>query len=239
MAEASPRWEPLGHGVGVYLTPANAFTTDALLLAAFSQPGPWEAAADLGTGSGVIPLLWAGRGAKGPLLALELDPDLAALAARSAGESGCADVVTVRRGDVREYRTCLPHQALDRLASNPPYFAPGTGEPGAPARHGETFSLEDLAAAARWSLKDGGKLDLCLPAFRLGEAMHVLRAAGLEPKRLRLVSATPEKEPYLFLLECRKAGGTGLLVQRPLLLNGPEGRPTSELLEIYGEYHHD
>lgn len=129
MTEVSPRWEPLGGGAGVYRTPGSAFTTDALLLAAFSQPGPKKAAADLGTGSGVIPILWAVRGAGGPLLAVELDPDLAALAARAAEESGVSPRLTVRQGDVRAFREILPHQALDRIACNPPYFPPAPGSP--------------------------------------------------------------------------------------------------------------
>lgn len=234
------RWEPLGGGVGVYRSPAAGFTTDALLLAWFSQPGPKEACADLGTGCGVIPLLWKSRGANGPIIAVELDPEAAALAERSIRRCGFSGAIDLRRGDLREYRLLLPHQGLDRAACNPPYYAPAAGPTGQGhremARHGGTLSLEDLAAAARFTLRDGGRLCLCLPAGRLAEAMALFRREGLEPKRLRLVQAGPKKDPYLCLLECRKAGRTGLAVERTLLLHGEDGRPTPELLAAYGEY---
>lgn len=237
------RWEPLGGGAGVYLAPDCRFTTDALLLAGFSQPGTRETCADLGTGCGVIPVLWRSRGALGPVLAVEIHPEAAALAERSVKRCGFEGEITVLRGDARDYKALLPHQALDRLACNPPYYPLGRGLPGEgarkTARHGETLTLEDLAAAGKYALKDGGRLCLCLPAERLAEALSLFRGAGLEPKRLRLAQSAPEKEPYLFLLECRKAGKTGLTVERTLLLNDGAGKPTAELLEIYGEYRHD
>lgn len=232
--------EALGPGCHVLVTAEHRFTTDTLLLADFSMPRPGERCADLGTGCGTIPLLWSSRGKPEKVLAVELREDAAALAARSVEENGLSEKIAVLCGDVREYRTCLPHQGLDLVACNPPYFPLGRGAAGEgsrkTARHEESLTLNDLAAAAKYGLKWGGRLCLCLPVERLPEAMALFCGAGLEPKRLRLVQSQPEKAPYLFLLECRYGGGPGLAVEPTLLLRDAAGESTAELVKIYGDY---
>lgn len=233
------RWERLGNGCGVWTAKSCGFTTDTLLLAAFSQPKPGEACADLGTGCGTIPLLWRARGKPGSVLAVELREEAAELAARSVRENGFSEIQVVR-GDVRDYRNVLPRQALDLAACNPPYYPLGSGAAGSggrrTARCDETLSLEELAQAAVWSLRWGGRLCFCLRAERLPEAVEVFRRSRLEPKRLRLVQSGPGKAPYLFLMECRYGGRPGLAAEPTLFLSDGTGAPTPELLELYGEY---
>ncbi len=230
------RWELLGNNCGVYVTGEHSFTTDTLLLADFASPRTADiCCADFGTGCGVIPLLWKSRGAVGRVLAVELQKDAAELAARSVRENGLEQEIRVIQGDVRQYREILPHQSLHLIACNPPYYPPDSGAVGngsrRTSRHGENLTLEDLAAAAKYSLRWGGRLCVCLPSERLAETLSLLRQSGLEPKRLRLVQSGPEKAPYLFLLECKKGGKTGLQAEPVLLLTD-----NAELERIYGEY---
>ena len=160
-------------------------------------------------------------------------------------ENGFAGEITILRGDAREYKSLLPCQGLDLMACNPPYTSPGAGLLSADpqrraARHGESLTLEEVAQAARYGLRYGGRLCLCLPAQRLGEAMGLLARYRLEPKRLRLVQQRLGKAPHLFLLECRSGGRPGgLQVEPVLLLEDERGRPTPALLEAYGEYRRD
>lgn len=234
-------WEPLGEGLRVLVSPSHGFNTDTLLLADFSLPKPRSRCADLGSGCGVIPLLWCRRARPESVLALEVQEDAAELAKTSAAANGMEDRIYTILGDVRDYKALLPHQSLDLIASNPPYFAPGTGavsrnpERGL-ARHSPTFQLSDLAEAAFYSLRHGGRLCICLPTVRLAEAVSLFHARSLEPKRLRLVQQRLDKAPYLFLLECRKGGKPGLEMQPALLLEHPAGAPSPELLGIYGDY---
>lgn len=238
-------WELLSDTCRVWVTREHGFTTDTFLLAWFSLPRPGERCADLGTGCGTIPLLWRLRARARSVLGVELQAQAAEQARRSVEANGFAGEIAILQGDVRDYKPLLPHQGLDLLACNPPYTPAGAGLPSSDpqrraARHGETFSLEDLARAARYALRQGGRLCLCLPAQRLGEAMGLLARYRLEPKRLRLVQQRPGKAPYLFLLECRSGGRPGGLEVGPvLLLEGGDGRPTGEMLEIYGEYRRD
>ena len=240
MEQAS--WEPLAPGCQVLVTREHGFSTDTLLLAAFSQPRRGERCADLGTGCGTIPLLWRARGEPGPILAVELQPQAAEQARRSVERSGYNEHIQVVEGDVRDYKALLPCQGLDRVACNPPYTLPGAGAASPDpqrraARQGDCFSLEDLAQAARYSLKHRGRLCLCLPVRRLAEALALFPRWDLEPKLLRLVQQRRDKAPYLFLLECRRGGRPGGLEAAPtLLLEEDGGGPTRELLEVYGSY---
>ncbi len=235
------KWEPLGIHLKVLVSKSHSFTTDSLLLAHFSAPRRAEPCADLGTGTAVIPLLWCGRASPGPILALELQPEAARMATRTVEANGLSQRITVLQADAREFKRHLPHQALGLVACNPPYFSAGTGLPPAnparaQARQAESLTLLDLALAARYGLKFGGRLCLCLPVHRLAEAVCLFSAQRLEPKRIRLVQQSPQKEPYLFLLECRLGAKPGLKAEPVLCIRGEDGRYTREMQEIYGDY---
>ena len=218
----SLRREDLGQGKGVWVTKDSAITTDTLLLARFAAPRPRDRCADLGTGCGAIPILWRLEGAMGPICGVEIQEELAALAARSVKENGFDREITVLWGDAAKPKDLLPHQGLDLIACNPPYYSAGTGKTGsgsrAIARHEETLTLESLAQTARYTLTYGGRLCVCLPAERLAEAIRIFAAQGLEPKRLQLVQSKAEKPPYLALLECYRGGKTGLVIEKNLVL---------------------
>ena len=233
-------WEPLSRRGRVLVSREHGFSTDTLLLADFSLPLRGEACADLGTGCGVIPLLWKLRGKPGPVWGVELQEDGARQAEVSVRENGFSREITILQGDVRDIRSLFSHQSLDLVSCNPPYQAAGTGLPGTrealhTARHGDTLSLGDLARAARYVLRQGGKLCLCLRTGRLAEALALFREESLEPKRLRLVQQRAGKAPYLFLLECRSGGRSGMTVEPTLLLE-EGGAPSAELEAIYGDY---
>ncbi|MCH5353069.1 MAG: methyltransferase [Acutalibacter sp.] len=238
--EKDCRWEPLGQGHHVLVTEEHGFTTDTLLLSHFSLPRPGEICADFGTGCGTIPLLWCMRGKPHSVLAVELQENAVQLALKSAEENGFSEVLQVMQGDIRDYRSLLPHQGFHLIACNPPYYPLNSGALGGGARkmarHEESLTLTDLAAAARYSLRYGGRLCVCLPGERLAEAMEVFRRQELEPKRLRLVQSAPGKQPYLFLLECRRGGKPGVNIEPVLLLTDGGGDFTNEMKKIYGEY---
>lgn len=218
--------ERLGEEHFVYCSAQHRFTTDTMLLAHFAAPKPQENCLDIGTGCGLIPLIWAIRGQGKRIVAIELQEDAVKLSERSVIENNFAEKITVKQGDARNHRELLPHQGFDLIACNPPYFAQNTGAVRAGAegvtRHDETLTLHDLAALARYSLKDGGRLCICFPCERMAEAMSIFSQSKLEPKRLRMVQSAPQKPPYLFLLECRKAGKIGLSAELPLVLTDPE-----------------
>ena len=218
-------------------TDAFRFGTDAVLLSAFASARRHDRVCDLGTGTGVIPLLLYGRENTVTADAVELQPDMAEMAARSMALNGLEDVIRVHPGDLRQIRDLLPHDAYDLVTCNPPYGKAGGTllNPDAAkrlARHEETCGIADVAQAAKWLLRHHGRLALMLPTARLSDAFDVLRARRLEPKRLRLVHAGAEKPARLALIEALLFAHPGLTVDPPLITHGPDGRETAEVRRI-------
>ena len=146
------------------------------------------------------------------------------------------DRLFFRLEDLRE--TALPAGSFDLAVCNPPYFPPSAGplpkeEARRTARTEEACTLEDVCRAAGRLLRWGGAFCLVHKPERLTDLLCALRGEGLEPKRLRLVSLRPERAPSLLLLEARRGGKPGLAVEKPLILENPDGSPTAELNRIY------
>lgn len=234
-------WEPLGKNCRVLVTEDHKFTTDTLLLACFSMPRGGEACADIGTGCGVIPLLWCARGEPGFCRSIEVQLEAAELARLSIEKNGFAGKMQVELGNIRDYKQLYAHQSLDLMVCNPPYYPADSGYRSQNssrklARHEDQLTLEALAAAGKYCLKHGGRLCICLPTERLAEAIEVFHPHGLEPKRLRLIQSKPGKAPYLFLLECRRGGKPGLLIEPTLSITDEQGNYTEEMQKVYGDY---
>lgn len=182
---------------------------DALALGAFASVKPGQRVCDLGTGSGALLLLLARRAQGLSLTGVELDP-LAAQTARENLEANRlpGEIVT---GDLRT--APLGAGAFDLVVSNPPYFPVGSGKSGGPARSEETCSLDELCAAAGRLTKNRGRFALCHRPERLVDVMCALRAYGLEPKRLKLISHGPGHPPSLLLAEAVRQGKPGLKIE--------------------------
>lgn len=182
---------------------------DALALGTFSTVKPGWRVCDLGTGSGALLLLLARRKSGLSLTGVEIDP-LSAQTARENLEANRlpGEIVT---GDLRT--APLSPGSFDLVISNPPYFPVGSGKSGGRARSEECCSLEELCAAAGRLTKNGGRFSLCHRPERLADVICALRAHGLEPKRLRLVSHSPDHPPSLLLLEAVKQGRPGLRIE--------------------------
>ena len=212
--------------------------TDTFLLSSLPRLKPGLRVCDLGCGTGLLGLLLLQRQRGLAVTGVELQPEAAALLERAAAENGLTDRLTVRRGDLRESRSLLPAGGFDLAVCNPPYYPAESGKlspsPALQAARAETAcTLEDVCRAAGRLLRWGGAFCLVHKPERLTDLLCALRGEGLEPKRLRLVSLRPERAPSLLLLEARRGGKPGLAVEKPLILENPDGSPTAELDRIY------
>ena len=233
------KFEPLGGGVGVFTAKNHRVNTDSVLLAAFCTPRAHERACDLGTGCGVIPLLWFSRGGPAYAAGVEIMPEAAELCRRSIEHGGLAGRFELIRGDLR--RLSLRAGTFDLVCMNPPYRRTGTGilsksEAGRAARFEAACAFPEIAAAARRLLRHGGRFCLCHRPERLPEILRALSDAGLEPKRLRLVQDSAGKAPFLFLLEAKKGAQPSLRVATALILRDGDGRYTAEARELCGDH---
>lgn len=219
-------------------TDAFRFGLDAVLLARFPRYRRDCRVMELGTGTGVIPLLIAGQ--TGPIEALELDAEMAAMAARSVRLNGLEDAIRVRRGDYREIRTLYPPERFDLVLANPPYGGASEGARAkgarAAARQELTATLDDTVRAARYLLRCRGRFAMIHRPARLAEIFVSLSAHRLAPKRMRFVAPRAGRAPNLVLVEAVQGGAPGGLCVLPTLyVYGAEGGYTRELLTLYGE----
>lgn len=215
------------------------FSLDPVLLCGFTDLQGVAAAVDLGTGSGVIPLILARTSRVKQIVGVELQPGLADRARRSVDLNGLGERVEIVEGDLRELARSLGVGKFDLVLSNPPFRHGGSGRIApngerAAARHELAGGLPDFLKAAALLLRPGGSCCLIYLAERLTDLLVELRSAGLEPKRLRLVQSRDGEAPRLVLVEARKGGRPGLAVQPPLLIYAGEGY-SSEVMAWYGE----
>ena len=214
--------EPLGGGLQLVVSPAHGFSIDSLLLADFAAIRKTDKACDLGTGCGIIPLLWC-KGDSGPVAAVELQEKACSQLKKSLALNGLEDRVTVVHGDLREKHPSLPFGFFDLVTMNPPYYAAGTGKQShnksvRAARHETTCTLDDASEAAARLLCFGGRFCLCQKPERLTDVLCTLRDHHLEPKRIRFAAQTAQKTPFLVLVEARLGGKPGVNVEAPLFL---------------------
>lgn len=216
--------ETLPGGTRVYTTPHHRIGTDSLLLAEFADVRPGWSAIDLGSGCGILLLSLIDRGLAGRATGVELDPEGAELLSAAARENGLPFLESIE-GDLRDFRA---DRLYDLAISNPPYYnsglLPADGRR-AVARHELSCTVGELCHAASRVLKDRGRFCLCYPPARLAELIAALQIRNLAPKRLQFVRKDPGAEPWLVLVDARKAGGTGLSILPDRIL--PAGQSTT------------
>ena len=218
---------------------AFRFGTDAVLLADFAAPRRHDRVCDLGTGTGIIPLLLYARENTISADAVEIQPDMADMAARSMAMKGLNEKIRVLPGDLRSIRTLLPHARYDLVTCNPPYGKAGGTllNPDASkrlARHEESCAIEDVACAAAWLLQNGGRLCCVFPAARMIELSDAMRKYRMAPKRIRMVHSRVEKAAHLCLMEGMLDARPGLIIEPPLVIYDENNAYTPELRRIYG-----
>lgn len=215
--------------------------TDSILLSDFARPGPKARVLDLGTGTGILPILLLYDRPRLTATAVELSQDACRLAEQNFRENGLEQRIRLISGDLRQHRTLIPTGQFDLTLSNPPYFGTGTGpEAGSGlknARGDGTCTLEDLCQAAAWSTRWGGSFCLVFRPDRLCDLIMSLRNAGFEPKRIRPVHHTRTSPVNLILVEARRGGNPGLCWEEDLYLREESGQETPELQKIYRRIH--
>lgn len=214
------------------------FTLDPLLLAAKVQLKPGERVVDLGTGTGIIPLLLAQRYPESEVVGIERQSEYVAQARRSVTLNRLEQRISIIQEDLRHCRERNLCQAFDVVVTNPPYRRPGTGRLApdvsrAAARHEIHGTLDDFLESAGFFLKSGGRFYTIFLAERLPELLALMRSRRIEPKHLRCVQSRSDENAGLVLVEGRRNGRPGLVIAPPLILY--EGTEYSrEVLRITG-----
>ncbi len=210
------------------------FSLDPLLLCDFGLPRPGERVLDLGTGSGIIPLMLARRVADLELVGVEHQQAMAELARRNVAMNGLAERITIFHEDVTALTGHFPASSFDSVLANPPFRKQGTGRlsPKAGrdlARHESSAGLAEFLAAAKYLVKPGGRICFVHLPARLGEFLATAATLKLAPLRLRLVHGAATADARMFLIELAKGRRGELQVLPPLITRGNGGDYSAEI----------
>ncbi len=213
----------LDGGTRVFCDDIHRFGTDALLLARFAAPRTGERICDLGTGCGIIPLVWADEQRVFDCVAVDIQEKAIHLLQAAVEEQELGGIIHPLLADLRQLEGILPAGGFDLITCNPPYFPPDSGKNADHperriARQEICCTLQDAVKAAARLLPSGGRFCLCHRPERLCDIVWEMRAAGLEPKRLRMVRQRLNHAPFLVLVEGRRGGRPALQVEADLIL---------------------
>ena len=215
------------------------FGMDAVLLSGFARVKPGGRVLDMGTGTGIIPILLEAKTKGEHFTGLEIQEESADMARRSVLLNHLENKIDIVRGDIKEADTLFQAASFDVITCNPPYMIGqhGITNPDAPkaiARHEILCTLEDIVQKTAILLKPGGNFYMVHRPFRLAEIISVMVKYKLEPKRMRLVYPYVDKEPNMVLIEGCRGGKSRMTVEKPLIVYKEPGKYTDEIYEVYG-----
>lgn len=215
------------------------FGMDAVLLSGFANVKTNESVLDLGTGTGIIPILLEAKTEGKSFAALEIQKESADMARRSVMLNDLTDKIRIVDGDIKEASQIFGRASFDVVTSNPPYMNDNHGlknpdMPKAIARHEVLCSLEDVIREASYVLKDKGRFYMVHRPHRLVEIINVLSKYKLEVKRMKMVHPFIHKEANMVLVEAIKGGNSFMKMDKPLIVYTEPGKYTDEIYDIYG-----
>lgn len=212
---------------------------DAVLLSGFASVKPGAEVLDMGTGTGIIPILLEAKSQASHFYALEIQPESADMARRSVSLNKLENKIEIVTGDIKEAGSIFKAASFDLVTCNPPYMIGNHGitnpdGPKAIARHEILCTLEDVISNATRLLKPGGSFCMVHRPFRLAEIITLMTKYKIEPKRMRLVYPYVDKEPNMVLIEGCRGGKPRMTVEKPLIVYKAPNVYTDEIYEIYG-----
>lgn len=230
------------HRNGYYIIqdPARfCFGMDAVLLSGFAKAKRGERCLDLGTGTGIIPILMEAKTDGEDFTALEIQEESADMARRSVLYNDLVDRIKVVTGDIKDASKIFGASSFDIITTNPPYMIGEHGlssasEAKAIARHEVLCTLDDILRESAKLLKPGGRFYMVHRPFRLAEIFSKMVEYKIEPKRMKLVYPYIDKEPNMVLIEGLRGGRSRLTVEKPLIVYKEAGVYTDEIYDIYG-----
>ena len=215
------------------------FGMDAVLLSSFAKANEGNKVVDLGTGTGIIPILMEAKTKASSYFGLEIQEESVDMATRSVVMNNQQDKITIKQGDIKTASKDLGAAMFDVVTTNPPYMnnahaLVNPDEAKAIARHEIKCALEDVVREGSKLLKVGGKMYMVHRPFRLMEIITMMKKYKLEPKRIRFVHPYIDKEANMVLIEACKGGKSMVKIEKPLIVYKDVNVYTDEIHNIYG-----
>ena len=217
------------------------FGIDAVLLSDFAKEIKKNSVvADLCSGNGIVSILLSGKCEASKFYAVEIQQNIANMAARSIELNHLQDKIEVLNTDLKLLPDTFENGTFDSIVCNPPYMKANSGlindcEEKIIARHEVMCSLEDVISVSAKLLKNSGTFYMVHRPDRLVDIISLLRKYRLEPKVLQLVQPFADKVPNLLLIKAVKNAKAFLKMSKPLVVYNSDGSYTEDILKIYNK----
>ena len=217
------------------------FGIDAVLLSDFAKNIKKNSKIiDLGTGTGILPILLSGKTENTKIVGIEIQEKMAEMAMRSIKLNNLENRIQIINNDIKNLNKIFEKESFDAVVTNPPYKENNTGlkneyEGKIIARHEIRCNLEDIISVSKNMLKDKGILYMVHRPERITDICELLRKYKIEPKIIRFVYPKMDKEANLVLIKAVKNARKFLKIEKPIIIYKENGEYTKEILEIYNK----
>lgn len=200
------------------------FGIDAVLLSNFAKVKAGEKVLDLGTGTGILPILLEAKTKGEHFTGLEIQEESADMARRSVAYNRLEEKINIVTGDIKEAAQLFGPASFDVITTNPPYMINDHGlkneaDAKTIARHEILCTLDDILRESVKVLKEGkGRFYMIHKPFRLAEIMTKMCQYRLEPKRIQFIHPYIDKEPTMVMIEGMKGGKSRVTIEPPIIM---------------------
>lgn len=227
-----------GYGI-IQRTDGFCFGMDAVLLSGFIKVFPGEQVLDLGTGTGIIPILLEAKTQGKHFTGLEIQEEISDMAKRSVAFNRLEEKIKIVTGDIKEADRMFQLASFDVVTSNPPYISHAHGlknpeEIKAISRHEILCTLEDVIRQGAKLIRTGGRFYLVHRPHRLAEIITLMTRYQLEPKRIQFVHPFADRDANMVLIEAVRGGKPMVKVEKPIIVFKEPGIYTDEIRTVYG-----
>ena len=200
------------------------FGVDAVLLSDFAKVRPGEMVLDLGTGTGILPILLEAKTKGKHFTGLEIQEESAEMARRSVAYNCLEEKINIVTGDIKEAANLFGPASFDVITTNPPYMINDHGlkneaDAKTIARHEILCTLDDILRESAKMLKESkGRFYMIHKPFRVAEIINKMCEYHIEPKRIQFVHSYIDKEPTMVLIEGLKGGKSRVTIEPPIIM---------------------
>ena len=218
------------------------FGIDSILLTDFAKNIKLgSTVADLGTGTGIIPILLSEKTNAKSFVGIEIQEEVAKMAGRSVRLNRLDDRIKIINDNIKNYKNFLRRSSFDVVITNPPYKKAKTGLVSENnmqliSRHEISATLEDFLEVSSYLLKDFGEFYMIHRPERLVDIFNIMRDKKIEPKRIRFIYPNSNKKANMVLIKGVKLGKQFLTVDEDLIIYKEDGKYTDEVLKIYSKW---
>lgn len=211
-------------GYHIIQDPARfCFGVDAVLLSDFAKVKKGERVLDLGTGTGIIPILLEAKTEGEHFTGLEIQEESAEMARRSVAYNHLQEKIDIVTGDIKEADKLFGPVSFDVITTNPPYMIGSHGVQNAQsaktiAGHEVLCNLDDILRVSAKMLGFGGRFYIIHRPFRLAEILTKMVQYKIEPKRMQMVHSYIDKEPTMVMIEGSRSGNSRMKVEPPIVM---------------------